>query len=136
MVNSRRAVYVLEVTTDRAAWPSFEPEKIIDIRRGDVTDVQVLRDGEPVPLDAPSHVPAVINAPEHLAAGKKVSNAFIATLAPTTFVPRDDGSLPKIEIVVKDAMRNGGTTKITLNQQLVRRLYDDFAPWRDALVRP
>jgi len=136
VVNSRRAVYVLEVTTDRAVWPSFEPEKIIDVRRGDVTDVQVLRDGEAVPLDAPSRVPAVINAPEHLAAGKKVSNAFIATLAPTTFIPRDDGSLPKIEIIVKDAMRNGGTTKITLNQQLVRRLYDDFAPWRDALVRP
>ncbi len=136
VVNARRAVYVLEVTTDRAVWPSFDPEKIIDVKRGDVTDVQVLRDGVAVPLDAPSRVPAVVNPPQHLAAGKKVSNAFIATLAPTTFIPREDGSLPKIEIVVHDALRNGATTKITLNQQLVRRLYDDFAPWRDALVRP
>jgi serine/threonine-protein kinase len=134
-VNSRRAVYVIEVTTDRAPWPSYEPEKIFDIKRGDVDGVDVLRDGAPVPLDASSRVPAVVNGPAHLAAGKRLTNTFVAMLAPTTFNPREDGSLPKIEIIVRDALRNGATTKITLNQTLVRRLYDDFAPWRDALVK-
>ncbi len=134
-VNNRRAVYVIEVTTDRAPWPSYEPEKIFDIKRGDVDGVDVLRDGAPVPLDASSRVPAVVNGPAHLAAGKRLTNTFVAMLAPTTFNPREDGSLPKIEIIVRDALRNGATTKITLNQTLVRRLYDDFAPWRDALVK-
>ncbi len=135
VVTNRRAVYVLEVTSDRVPWPSYEPAKIFDIKRGDVTDVEVLRDGAPVALDAPSRLPAVVNTQAHLTAGKRVTNAFVATLAPTTFNPREDGSLPKIEIVVRDALRNGATTKITLSQTLVRRLYDDFAPWRDALVK-
>ncbi len=135
VVTNRRAVYVLEVTSDRVPWPSYEPAKIFDIKRGDVTDVEVLRDGAPIALDAPSRLPAVVNTQAHLTAGKRVTNAFVATLAPTTFNPREDGSLPKIEIVVRDALRNGATTKITLSQTLVRRLYDDFAPWRDALVK-
>jgi hypothetical protein len=134
-VNSRRAVYIIEVTTDRAPWPNYEPEKIFDLKRGDVDGVDVLRDGVPVSLDASSRVPAVVNGPAHLAAGKRLTNTFVAMLAPTTFNPREDGSLPKIEIVVRDALRNGATTKITLNQTIVRRLYDDFAPWRDALVK-
>ncbi len=136
LVTSRRALYVLEVISDKVPWPSYEPEKVYDIRRGDVTTVEVLRDGVPIPLDAPSHVPAVVNPADHEAGGKKVPNAFVATLPPTAFNRRDDGSDPKIEVVVHDALRNGAVTRITLNRQLVRRLYDDLAPWRDALVRP
>ncbi len=135
MVASRRAVYVMEVTTDRAPWPSYEPEKLYDLKRSDVADVELLRDGVAVPLDAGSRVPSLVNAPAHSQAGKRVPNAFVATLAPTTFVPREDGSMPKFEVVVHDAMRNGAPTKITINATIVRRLYDDFAPWRDALVR-
>ena len=135
LVANRRAVYVIEVTTDRAPWPSYEPEKLYDFKRGDVADVELLRDGVAVPFDAAARIPSLVNAAAHSSAGRRVPNAFVATLAPTTFVPRDDGAMPKFELVVHDGMRNGATTKITLNPTLVRRLYDDFAPWRDALVR-
>jgi serine/threonine protein kinase len=135
MVATRRAVYVMEVTTDRAPWPSYEPEKLYDLKRSDVADVELLRDGVAVPLEAGSRVPSLVNAAAHSQAGRRVPNAFVATLAPTTFVPRDDGTMPKFELVVHDAMRNGAATRITINATIVKRLYDDFAPWRDALVR-
>jgi len=135
MVATRRAVYIIEVTTDRAPWPSYEPEKIYDLKRGDVSDVELLRDGVAVPFDASSRIPSLVNAAAHSSAGKRVPNAFVATLAPTTFVPREDGSMPKFELVVHDALRNGAVTKITINATIVKRLYDDFAPWRDALVK-
>ncbi|MBL0170086.1 MAG: serine/threonine protein kinase [Gemmatimonadaceae bacterium] len=133
---SHRAVYVLEVTTEKAPWPAYAPEKLFDIKRGDVSAVEVLRDGAPVSLDATSRIPAVVNGPAHLAAGKAVTNAFVATLAPTSFIPREDGTWPRIELLVHDATRDGAITRVTLSESLVRRLYDDFAPWRDAISRP
>ena len=136
LVSSHRAVYVLEVTSEKVPWPTFAPERVFDIKRGDVLAVEVLRDGTPVSLDAMSRIDAVVNGPAHLAANKPVPNAIVATLAPTTFIPREDGSLPKIELLVHDATRNGAVTKLTLSESLVRRLYDDFAPWRDAISRP
>ena len=136
LVSAHRAVYVLEVTSEKAPWPTFAPERVFDIKRGDVSAVEVLRDGTPVSLDAMSRIDAVVNGPAHLAANKPVPNAIVATLAPTTFIPREDGSLPKIELLVHDATRNGAVTKLTLSESLVRRLYDDFAPWRDAISRP
>ena len=136
LVSSHRAVYVLEVTAEKTPWPSFAPEKIFDFKRGDVTAVEVMRDGVAVPLDAISRLTAVVNGPEHLLAGKLVPNSIVATLPPTTFIPREDGSFPKIELLAHDATRNGAITKLTLSESLVRRLYEDFSPWRDALARP
>ena len=136
LVSSRRAVYVLEVTPDKVPWPSYAPEKIFDMKRGDVASVELLRDGASIALDASSHIPALVNAAAHTTAGKPVPNAFVATIPPTAFLPRDDGSLPKIELLVHDASRNGAITRIQLGDSFVRRLYDDFAPWRDAIARP
>ncbi len=136
LASSWRAVYVLEVTSDKVPWPSFQPDKIFDMKRGDVMSVEVIRDGTAIPLDGTASVPAVVNGPAHVSAGKPVPNAFVATLPPTAFIPREDGKLPKVELLVRDAMRNGAVTRIVLSETMVRRLYDDFAPWRDALARP
>lgn len=136
LVASRRAVYVLEVSPEKAPWPTIAPDKVFDIKRGDIAGVELLRDGNPVALEAGAHIAAVVNGPAHAAAGKLVPNAFVATLSPTTFVPREDGSIPKFELQVHDASRGGAVTRIVLSESLVRRLYDDFAPWRDALARP
>ena len=136
LVTSRRAVYVLEVTPDKVPWPSYAPEKIFDIKHGDVAAVELLRDGAAVALDASAHIPALVNAAAHATAGRPVPNAFVATIPPTAFLPRDDGSLPKIELLVHDASRNGAITRVQLGESFVRRLYDDFAPWRDAIARP
>lgn len=136
LVSSRRAVYVLEVAPEKAPWPTLAPDKMFDIKRGDISAVEMLRDGNPVVLESASRIPALVNGPAHVAAGRLVPNEYVAALSPTTFVPREDGSLPKIELLIHDATRGGAVTKIQLSESLVRRLYDDFAPWRDALARP
>ncbi|MBY0491617.1 MAG: serine/threonine protein kinase [Gemmatimonadaceae bacterium] len=133
-VQARRAVYVLEVMPDRSPWPKLDPDGVVDFKKGDVTSVELLRDGQPVSLESGAVIPAVAN-PEAQQGGKKpVFNGFAAVVPPTAFVPRDDGSSPRIELVVKDATR-GAPSKTTLSESLVKRLYNEFAPWRDALAR-
>ena len=136
LVSSRRAVYVLEVSPDRTPWPSYAPDRIFEIKKGDVESVELLRDGSPIALESTARIPALVNATAHQSAGKPTPSAFVATIGPTTFMPRDDGSLPKIEVLVHDASRGGAITRFALSESLVRRLYDDFAPWRDAMARP
>ena len=136
LVASRRAVYVIEVTSEKTPWPSYAPTKIFDIKKGDVELVEVTRDGIPVPVGSTAHVPAVVNTQAHTESGKAVTNSFVAIVEPTLFLPHEDGSRPIIELHVHDAMRGGSVTRITLSESLVRRLYDDFGPWRDAIARP
>ena len=136
LVSSRRAVYVIEVSPDRTPWPSYAPDKIFEIKKGDVESVELLRDGSPVPLESTARISALVNTAAHQSAGKPTPNAFVAMIGPTTFMPREDGSLPKIEVLVHDASRGGAITRFALSESLVRRLYDDFAPWRDAIARP
>ena len=136
LVASRRAVYVVEVTTDRVPWPSYLPDKLIDVRRGDITSVEMLRDGVPVPFESVGHIAALVNAADHVAAGKFSPKSFVAAIAPTAFLPRDDGSWPKLELLVHDAARSGGPVRVNLPLSLVKRMYDEFGPWRDAIARP
>ena len=136
LVSSRRAVYVIEVTSEKTPWPSYAPTKIFDIKKGDVESVELTRDGVAVTLGSSAHVPAVVNTQAHTDGGKNVANAFVATIDPAVFLPHEDGTRPKVELLVHDAMRGGAVTRITLSESLVRRLYDDFGPWRDAIARP
>ena len=136
LVSSRRAVYVVEVTTDRVPWPSFMPDKLIDVRRGDITSVEMLRDGVPVPFESVGHIAALVNAADHVAAGKFSPKSFVAVIAPAAFLPRDDGSWPKLELLVHDAARTGGPVRVSLPTPFVKRMYDEFGPWRDAIARP
>ncbi len=134
IVQSHRAVYVLEVMPDKTPWPKLDPEAVIDFKKGDVTSVELLRDGQPVSFESGMNFPAVA-LPEAQQNGKKpVFNGFAAILPPTAFAPRDDGTTPKFELVVKDATR-GAVSKTTLSESMVKRLYNEFAPWRDALSR-
>jgi len=135
MTSSWRAVYVIEVTSDKVPWPQLQPDKTFDLKKGDVSSVEVLRDGVAVSLESAATVPAVVNGPAHVSAGKAVSNAFVAAIAPSALVLREDGGLPKIELVIKETTRPA-PTRIVLSETMVRRLYDDFAPWRDVLARP
>jgi serine/threonine-protein kinase len=131
---SRRAGYVMEVSSDRTPWPKTDPERLVDFKRGDVASVELLRDGQAVPLDGGSIVPAVAIPDVQASGNRPVFNAFVAQLPPTAFQPRDDGSQPRFELVVRDTKR-GTVVKTTLPGALAMRLYNELAPWRDALAR-
>lgn len=130
----RRAGYVIEVSSDRTPWPKTDPELLVDFKRGDVASVELLRDGQAVPLDGGAIVPAVAIPDVQASGNRPVFNAFVAQLPPTAFQPRDDGSPPRFELVVRDTKR-GNVLRTTLPGSLVTRLYNELAPWRDALAR-
>ncbi len=134
LVAGKRAVYVLEVAPDKTPWPKLDPDAVLDFKKGDVTTVELRRDGQPVSLESSTTLQAVVNAEVQQAAKKPVFNSYVAVLPPTAFVPRDDGTMPKFELIVKDATR-GAPSRTTLSDALVKRLYNEFAPWRDALAK-
>lgn len=135
IVRSRRAVYVLEVGPEKAPWPSLEPEKLSDIKRGDIGSVKLLRDGAEVALGNMMPVPALVNEDAHVKAGRRVPAQVQATLPPDTFTPRPDGTMPKFEVVVVDRVRNN-TVRLEIPNNVAGRLWDDFKPYRDALDAP
>lgn len=135
LVSGRRAVYVLEVAPDKTPYPAIDPQRVIDFKKGDVVSVELLRDGTVIPLDDKAQLPAVVNAAAQQAEGKPVFNGFVATVPTSAFIPRDDGKMPRMELRVQDATRGGAATRLVLSESLVRRLYNEFAPWRDALAR-
>jgi hypothetical protein len=78
-------------------------------------------------------VPAVVNDARHKEQGKAVPYSFIAISPPDAFAPRADGSWPKMEVVAVDAMNRGREVRVQLGDAIVRRIYDDFASYREAL---
>lgn len=136
LVSTRRAVYAVEVTNDKVPWPSYTPDKLVDLRRGDITNVEFFRDGVPVAIDNVAHIAALVNATDHVSVGKFSPKSFVGSIAPTVFLPHDDGAWPKIEVLVHDAERAGGPVRMTLPAAMVKRMYDEFGPWRDAIARP
>ena len=136
IVRSRRPVYVIEVAPDKLPWPAFEPTKVFDIRHGDIASVSVLRDGVAVTLGSVGLVPAVVNEDAHLKENKKAPPGEIAATLPIdAFAPKADGNLPRIEIVVSDRSR-GNSVRLPVSDKLVRLLWDEFKPYRDALAAP
>jgi hypothetical protein len=109
--------------------------RVIDFKRGDVASVELQRDGVAVALESAGQIPAVADAAVQQAGGKPAFNAFVAAVPPTAFVPRDDGTMPKVVLLVRDLARGGAVVTLTLPESLVKRLYNELAPWRDALAR-
>ena len=134
-VRARRAVYVVEAAPSRAPWPTYKPEEIFDIKRGDIASLKVRRDGVEIPLGNVGQVPALVNVDAHEKAKKPNPSEIVATLPPDAFAPRADGSMPKVELVVTERGRNNDVT-LNMSEKMVRRLWDDFQPYRDAIAAP
>ena len=133
LVSARLPVVVIEVKSERAPFEHIEPEKLTDFRRGDVQSVQLLRDGVAVKLLDGERFPAVVNDGYHRQQEKVVPHSFAAMSEPDAFAPRADGSWPKIELFVVDAMNRNRELRLQLSETIVRKVHDDFKPYRDAL---
>jgi eukaryotic-like serine/threonine-protein kinase len=133
VVTGRRPVVVLEVASERVPFERLEPEKLFEFRRGDVKSVQLLRDGVPMTLLSTERYPGVVNAARHADERKAVTHSFAAVIPPELFAPRGDGTWPRMEVRVVDAMNRDREAKLQLSEQLIRRVHEDFAPYREAL---
>lgn len=133
LVSVRRPVVVIEVKSERAPFDRVDPEKIFDFKRGDIQSIQLLRDGTAMSLLNVERVPAVVNEARHKEQGKAVPFSMVAITPPDAFAPRADGSWPKMEVVTTDGMNRGREVRLQLADAVVRRIYEDFASYRDAL---
>ena len=135
-VSGRRAVYVIEAAPARAPWPSYKPEELFEIKRGDVTSIRVRRDGVDIPLGDEGQIPALVNESAHDLAKKPNPGQFVATLSPDAFALRADGTVPKVDIVIVDRSRSNGPVTLNVPERTVRRLWDEFQAYRAAIAQP
>jgi hypothetical protein len=96
----------------------------------------VRRDGVEIPLGGAGQIPALVNVDAHDKAKKPNPGEIVATLPPDAFAPRADGSMPKVDIVVTDRARGNSSVTLTVSDKMVRRLWDDFQSYRDAIAAP
>jgi hypothetical protein len=134
VVRSRRPVFVLDVGPERAPWPDFKPTELTNITRGSITSAKLVRDGAEIALSGSETIPALFNADAHVAARRPNPTMFVATVPPDAFAPHADGKWPRIEVHALDA--GGRTIRLRLSEQMMRRLHDEFAPWRDLALPP
>lgn len=122
--DERRAVVILQVAPDRAAWPAVS-DKPLDIRRGDVVAVVVTRDGTPlVPLES-QRILAVGNPEIYRRERKPIPNAAVYVFHPADFASA--ASTYRVEIV--DASGDRRVTG-TLPPAMLQAIARDLAPWQ------
>ena len=134
-VRERRPVYVIEAAPARAPWPEYKPEAIFDIKRGDISSIKVRKDGVDLDLGNVGQVPALVNVDAHEQQKKPNPGQVVATLPADVFAPRADGTVPRIDVVVGDRTR-GGSVTLTVPEKMVRKLWEDFQAYRDAIAVP
>ncbi len=131
LVEQRRPVVVLDAGADRRPWPELVPERLLDLRRGDVMSLQLLRDGAAVDLLETARIPSVADTAAHIAANRPVPRSFIAVVPAEAFQRRPDGSVPRLELLVQDAMNRSRIVRITIPDAAVRVVSADLQPWFD-----
>lgn len=127
-LRSRRPVVVIEVTPNDAAFPRYAPAEPLDLAKGDVASAQLLRNGSPVAALLPDRIPALINTDGVTAANRTVGNQFVFAVPADAF-GGDGGVAGRLEIQLT---AGGKRSKVRIDDALVRRIADEFAPWRGA----
>jgi serine/threonine-protein kinase len=122
--DERRAVVILQVSPDRAAWPAVS-DKPIDIRRGDVVSVVVTRDGTPlVPLES-QRILAVGNPDIYRRERKPIPNSGVYVFHPADFAAT--GATYQVEVTDANGNRRvAGTLSPAMLQAIAR----DLGPWQ------
>jgi hypothetical protein len=120
----RRAVVVLVVSPDKAAYPQ-QPDKPLDARKGDVLSARLTRDGSVlVPLDS-QRIAAVGNGDVYRREKKAIPHAVVYVFHPADLAP-GAGSY-QLEVSDVDAKRR---VTIVVPGALLEAVARDVAPWQ------
>ncbi|MEO6210873.1 MAG: trypsin-like peptidase domain-containing protein, partial [Gemmatimonadaceae bacterium] len=104
-LGERRAVVVFNVTSDKTAFPFYEPDKIQGIDEGNFKDMKIYRDGvEIVPVEK-VRIPAMLNVDQTKAAGKPVAMQGIYVYRIEDFAPRAVGTTAVYTMSITDAAK-------------------------------
>ena len=102
-VSDRRAVVVLHVTPELASYPLPNRRLVQDLKRGDVEDLRLYRDGVLVAPIESARIPAVVNDAAYRAQRQYVYTGAIGVYNPREFARKADGKFPEMRVEVSDA---------------------------------
>lgn len=129
-LSERRAVVVFNVTSDKTAFPYYEPDKIQGIDEGNFKDMKIYRDGvEIIPVEK-VRIPAMLNVEQTKAAGKPVAMQGIYVYRVEEFAPRAVGTTAAYTMTVVDAAKPGQPYKVALLPGMVEQMWKDFTAYR------
>jgi hypothetical protein len=127
-LNERRAVVVLHVTPELAAYGRLNRRVVTDLRRGDVAELRLFRDGQLVkPIEA-ARTPAVVNADAYRGANQYVYSAGVAVYRPRDFAPGAGGRTPELRVEIVDG-RTRRASSIRLPEAAVVAVQRDLATY-------
>lgn len=120
----RRAVVILQVSPDKAAYPQ-RPDKPLDAKKGDFYSMTLTRDGTPlVPLESQT-IHAVGNLDIYRRDKKAIPNAGIYVFHPADFA--STSATYQMEIVDGEARRR---VTVTLPATMLQAIARDLGPWQ------
>jgi len=122
--DERRAVVVLHISPERAAYPQYS-ERPLEARRGDVLAASLTRDGTTVaPLES-QRIAAVGNPDVYRGERRPIPNSVVLVVHPADLVPATATFV--VEIVDADTSRR---VRVTLPAAMLQAIARDVGPWQ------
>jgi len=103
---------------------------------GDVRGVILRRNGEIVTSLRGGHTPEPVNVDNEWFSFWDVADMGIYIYSPSAFRPNPDGSVPSLELDVRDLKSPTKVRKQKLDDAVVARVWNDFASYYQALKQP
>lgn len=129
-LDDRRAVVVVNVMPEAAAFPFYDADKIQSIDAGDFKSMVITRDGVPIVPVEKVRIPAVLNVDEMRASGRQIPMQGIYVYRIRDFAPRAVGTTATYAVRIVDAAQPDKPITIPVQPALIEQLWKDFTPYR------
>jgi len=129
-LDDRRAVVIVNVMPDGAAFPFYDADKLQSFDSGDFKSMVITRDGVPIVPVEKVRIPAVLNVDEMRASGRQVPMQGIYVYRIRDFAPRAVGTTANYAVRIVDAAQPDKPVSIVIQPALIEQLWKDFTPYR------
>jgi len=129
-LDDRRAVVVVNVMPEGAAFPFYEADKLQNFDGGNFKSMVITRDGVPIVPVEKVRIPAVLNVDEMRASGRQVPMQGIYVYRIRDFAPRAVGTTAAYAVRIVDAAQPDKPISIPIQPAMIEQLWKDFTPYR------
>lgn len=129
-LDDRRAVVIVNVMPEAAAFPFYEADKLQNFDGGNFKSMVITRDGVPIIPVEKVRIPAVLNVDEMRASGRQVPMQGIYVYRIRDFAPRAVGTTATYAVRIVDASQPDKPVSIPIQPAMIEQLWKDFTPYR------
>lgn len=129
-LDDRRAVVIVNVMPEAAAFPFYEADKLQNFDGGNFKSMVITRDGVPIVPVEKVRIPAVLNVDEMRASGRQVPMQGIYVYRIRDFAPRAVGTTATYAVRIVDAAQPDKPVSIPIQPAMIEQLWKDFTPYR------